>query len=187
MKAGKRFTTLFIALCLVLSCIAAFPSAVCAAENDDPMLTKASAAVMLYNRLQNKEIVKTISFNDIDGTESYAEAVLALASLGVVAADAEGNFYPNHLMTRGQFAEMVKAFTLITEGWQAEMDACKGFLEPLNIREVDAAKLLARVYGEEVVPVVAFTPVFNIQNFSSVLSSNSFVEQVNGNLIGFAK
>ena len=48
-----------------------------------------------------------VSFPDVDANASYAGAVDALTTLGVVNGDDNGKFNPENTVTRAEFAKMV--------------------------------------------------------------------------------
>ena len=66
-------------------------------------ISRAQAAMMFYRLLKNPNVTKTVSFNDMNGSEWYAEAVYTLASMGVIQGYADGSFHGNDTISRAAF------------------------------------------------------------------------------------
>ncbi len=70
-------------------------------------LTRAEAAMLFYALLKEKNVPVTGSFSDVQAGEWYAEAVLTLASVGILQGVGGGRFEPDRPITRPEFAALV--------------------------------------------------------------------------------
>ena len=77
----------------------------------DRNMTRAEAAQMFYNLLLDKDVKKTITFTDVEGDEWYADAVYAMATLGVLKGYPDGTFQPDRAITRAEFTTMGMQFS----------------------------------------------------------------------------
>lgn len=82
----------------------------------DQNMTRAEAAQMFYSLLLDKDVKITRSFTDVSPDAWYAEAVHALASLGMLGGYPDGTFQPDRPITRAEFAVVALAFA----------DSCSG-------------------------------------------------------------
>lgn len=75
----------------------------------DRTITRAEAAVMLYNLLDEKTgYLQT--FTDVPPNEWYSEAVITLAGMGVINGYPDKTFRPDSPITRGEFVTMAVNF-----------------------------------------------------------------------------
>lgn len=77
----------------------------------DNNMTRAEAAQMFYGLLLNKDVPITVSFADVSEDAWYAQAVNALASLGIVTGVGDGKFDPQRAITRAEFTVIAMNFT----------------------------------------------------------------------------
>ena len=77
----------------------------------DSGMTRAEAAQMFYNLLLDKDVPVTAAFSDVPADAWYADAVNALASLGILQGVGEGVFAPGRPITRAEFAAIALRFT----------------------------------------------------------------------------
>lgn len=82
-------------------------------------LTRAQAATILYNLLQDKSRGPfEASFTDVKDSDWYAEAVYTLASHGIITGKTATTFEPKLNITRGDFVLMIsRLFTLESGTW----------------------------------------------------------------------
>lgn len=73
-------------------------------------LTRAQAAQLFYSLLQNQAIPTTVTFSDVPADAWYADAVSALASLGIVSGIGDGRFVPDRPITRSEFLSIAVRF-----------------------------------------------------------------------------
>ena len=73
-------------------------------------VTRAQTAMMFYRLLKDRNIEKSVSFNDMNGDEWYAEAVYALSSLGIIQGYSDGSFRGNDNITRAAFTAIATRF-----------------------------------------------------------------------------
>lgn len=76
----------------------------------DSGMTRAEAAQMFYNLLLDKNVPVTAAFSDVPTDAWYADAVNALASLGILQGVEEGVFAPARPITRAEFAAIAMRF-----------------------------------------------------------------------------
>ena len=80
-------------------------------------MTRAEAAQMFYNLLLDKDVRITAEFTDVDDGAWYAEAVNALASLGMINGVGDSRFEPERSITRAEFTAIAMRFAeLDTDG-----------------------------------------------------------------------
>ena len=79
-------------------------------------MARAEAAMMLYRLLRNPQVKNTASFTDVAGDCWYSEAVLTLASLGIVMGCPDGSFQPMQTIQRAEFIAMGVRFANKTGG-----------------------------------------------------------------------
>lgn len=81
----------------------------------DKIITRAEAAVMLYNLLDEKSgYINT--FTDVPENQWYSEAVITLAGMGVVNGYLDGTFRPDAPITRAEFVTMAVNFAKAGNG-----------------------------------------------------------------------
>lgn len=86
-------------------------------------VTRAQVAQMFYRLLRNQNITATTTFKDVPADAWYAQAVNALASLGIVAGVGNGNYEPERAITRAEFCAIAVRFTnKMAEGTQKFAD-----------------------------------------------------------------
>lgn len=92
---------------------------------NDPM-TRAEAAQMFYNLLDDKNVIGTMRFVDVDEDAWYATAVNVLSAYRVISGY-NGEFRPDDTITREEFVVMaVKFFDLTARGTLSFTDVEKG-------------------------------------------------------------
>lgn len=83
----------------------------------DANMTRAEAAQMFFNLLNDKDVVTTVSFSDVDSDAWYAEAVNTLASLGMITGVGDNKYEPDRSITRAEFTTIAMRFAdLVTGG-----------------------------------------------------------------------
>lgn len=83
----------------------------------DANMTRAEAAQMFFNLLNDKDVVITVSFSDVDSDAWYAEAVNTLASLGMITGVGDNKYEPDRSITRAEFTTIAMRFAdLVTGG-----------------------------------------------------------------------
>lgn len=65
------------------------------------------------------------SFSDVPASESYAQAVSRLYDLGIISGDNDGNFHPDSMMTRAEYAAIICRTLGLTMEAQNEQDSTK--------------------------------------------------------------
>lgn len=73
-------------------------------------ITRAEVAQMFYNLLLNKNVPTTVSFTDVPADAWYADAVNALASMGILNGVGDGKFEPTRNITRAEFTAIAMRF-----------------------------------------------------------------------------
>lgn len=76
----------------------------------DAYIQRCEVAQMLYNLLRDKNVTAAVSFDDVDDGAWYADAVNAMASLGIMNGGGDGKFYPSRNITRAEFAAICARF-----------------------------------------------------------------------------
>lgn len=76
----------------------------------DAYIQRCEVAQMLYNLLRDKNVTASVSFDDVDDGAWYADAVNAMASLGIMNGGGDGKFYPSRNITRAEFAAICARF-----------------------------------------------------------------------------
>lgn len=76
----------------------------------DNNMTRAEAAQMFYNLLLDKDVPTTVTFMDVDSDTWYADAVHALASLGIINGVGDNRYEPERAITRAEFTVMATRF-----------------------------------------------------------------------------
>ena len=80
-------------------------------------MTRAEAAQMFNNLLNNKDVAITVSFSDVTSDAWYAEAVNTLASLGMITGIGDNRYEPDRSITRAEFTTIAMRFAdLVTGG-----------------------------------------------------------------------
>ena len=82
----------------------------------DDNMTRAEAAQMFYNLLLEQDVASTVSFTDVAPDAWYADAVNALASLGMVEGVGGGLFAPERTITRAEFTVIAMRFAYLPDG-----------------------------------------------------------------------
>lgn len=73
-------------------------------------LTRAQAAQLFYSLLRDRAVPTTVTFSDVPADAWYADAVSALASLGIVSGIGDGRFVPDRPITRAEFLSIAVRF-----------------------------------------------------------------------------
>lgn len=73
-------------------------------------ITRAEVAQMFYNLLLDQNIPTTVRFEDVPDSAWYADAVHALASLGMIGGTGNGRFEPDRAITRAEFSAIATRF-----------------------------------------------------------------------------
>lgn len=73
-------------------------------------VTRAEVAMIFYRLLRNQKVHINVSFPDVEKGKWYETAVNTLASLQIINGDTKGNFRPNDLITRAEFAAIATRF-----------------------------------------------------------------------------
>lgn len=81
----------------------------------DRTITRAEAATMFYNLLSSKDGVAR-TFADVPMNQWYANAVTALAGMGVINGYPDGTFKPDAPITRAEFVTMAMNFAKADKG-----------------------------------------------------------------------
>ena len=74
-------------------------------------MTRAEAAQMFYNLLQDKNVAITVQFTDVADSAWYAKAVNTLASLGIINGVGNDKFAPERSITRAEFTAIAMRFS----------------------------------------------------------------------------
>ena len=82
----------------------------------DDNMTRAEVAQMFYNLLLDQDVAGTVAFGDVAPDAWYAEAVEALASLGIVEGVGGGMFAPERTITRAEFTVIAMRFAQLETG-----------------------------------------------------------------------
>ena len=90
-----------------------YPDGTFGPENN---MTRAEVAQMFYNLLLNQNVTVTVSFADVSADAWYAQAVNALASLGIVQGVGDGMFAPERTITRAEFTVIAMRFAELPTG-----------------------------------------------------------------------
>ena len=64
-----------------------------------------------YNLLLDKDVPVTVNFSDVPDNAWYADAVNALASLGILTGVGNNEFAPDRAITRAEFTVIAMRFT----------------------------------------------------------------------------
>ena len=64
-----------------------------------------------YNLLLDKDVPVTVNFSDVPDNAWYADAVNALASLGILTGAGNNEFAPDRAITRAEFTVIAMRFT----------------------------------------------------------------------------
>ena len=78
-------------------------------------ITRAEAASMFYKLLRSVDW-EPRTFSDVKSTAWYAEAVEALAGLGILSGYEDGTFGPDKEITRAEFVAIAVAFSALEDG-----------------------------------------------------------------------
>ncbi|MCR5825617.1 MAG: S-layer homology domain-containing protein, partial [Oscillospiraceae bacterium] len=97
-------------------------------------ISRAETAMMLYRLLKDQDVPITKSFRDVPKRAWYREAVLKLASLGIVTGYRDGTFRPNEAIAREEFTTMVSRFAHATGGEIRFKDVRSGYWAEPYIR-----------------------------------------------------
>ena len=79
-------------------------------------MTRAEAAQAFYRLLRRPEVELTKAFPDVPEGTWCTQAVRTLASMGVINGGSDGNFWPDRLITRAEFAAIATRFAKATGG-----------------------------------------------------------------------
>ena len=89
-------------------------------------ITRAEAASMFYKLLRSVDW-EPRTFSDVKSTAWYAEAVEALAGLGILSGYEDGTFGPDKEITRAEFVAIAVAFSALEDGQSSFSDVKPGF------------------------------------------------------------
>ena len=87
-------------------------------------VTRAEFALMLYRAMGEPELTEGVEnpFTDLNG-DWYEDAVIYLASIGVIKGKTETTFAPNATITREEMVTMIyRAVLAVNEGYEPELD-----------------------------------------------------------------
>lgn len=73
-------------------------------------MTRAEVAQMFYNLLLDKQVETTVAFEDVADNAWYADAIHALASMGILEGREGNKFDPDTPITRAEFATIAVRF-----------------------------------------------------------------------------
>jgi uncharacterized repeat protein (TIGR02543 family) len=73
-------------------------------------MTRAEVAQMFYNLLLDKQVETTVTFEDVADNAWYADAIHALASMGILEGREGNKFDPDTPITRAEFATIAVRF-----------------------------------------------------------------------------
>ena len=73
-------------------------------------MTRAEVAQMFYNLLLDQNVATTVKFSDVADGAWYADAVNALASIGVIKGVGHDQFAPDRSITRAEFGAIATRF-----------------------------------------------------------------------------
>ncbi len=90
-------------------------------------ITRNETAMILYRLLKNKNVSITASFTDVPDNEWYTDAVLTLASLGIITGYEDGSFKPLNPITRAEFTAMCVRFVEAADATYVFADILPGF------------------------------------------------------------
>jgi len=76
----------------------------------DDQMTRAQAAQMLYNLMDDTSVPGGGSFTDVSADAWYYEAVSVLAGSGIISGYPDGSFGPDNAITRAEFVTMAMRF-----------------------------------------------------------------------------
>lgn len=76
----------------------------------DDYILRSEVAQMFYNLLRDKNVPTTVSFSDVSDGVWYADAVRALASLGIIKGVGDNKYEPNRYITRAEFTAICARF-----------------------------------------------------------------------------
>lgn len=76
----------------------------------DRGITRAEVAQVFYNLLLDQSVKQSGEFPDVEKEAWYHEAVTTLASKGIISGSLDGNFYPEHPITRAEFTSIAARF-----------------------------------------------------------------------------
>ena len=82
----------------------------------DVDMTRAEAAQMFYNLLLDKDTAAEATFSDVPANAWYAEAVNALASIGVIEGIGDNQYAPDRAITRAEFTAIAMRFADLETG-----------------------------------------------------------------------
>lgn len=85
-------------------------------------VTRGQVAQIFYRLLKEQKISSKSTFTDVPDTLWCAEAVNALASLGIVEGVGNGKFAPNQPITRAEFVTICARFTQVSASGEAFTD-----------------------------------------------------------------
>ena len=85
-------------------------------------VTRKETAQIFYNLLRNKEVETTTTFPDVPADAPYAQAVNAMAALGILKGDGQGNFRPDDTITRAEFVSVAARMATAVEGTHSFTD-----------------------------------------------------------------
>ena len=85
-------------------------------------VTRGQVAQIFYRLLKDRNVASSTTFADVPDTLWCAEAVNALASLGIVEGVGNGKFAPNQSITRAEFVTICARFTQVSASGETFTD-----------------------------------------------------------------
>ena len=85
-------------------------------------VTRGQVAQIFYRLLKEQKVSSKSTFTDVPDTLWCAEAVNALASLGIVEGVGNGKFAPNQPITRAEFVTICARFTQVSASGETFTD-----------------------------------------------------------------
>ena len=85
-------------------------------------VTRGQVAQIFYRLLKEQKVSSKFTFTDVPDTLWCAEAVNALASLGIVEGVGNGKFAPNQSITRAEFVTICARFTQVSASGETFTD-----------------------------------------------------------------
>ena len=84
--------------------------------NPDALMTRAEAAQVFYNLLENKDVEMTVTFTDVPSGAWYETPMRTLASLKIITGYPDGTAGPNNYITRAEFVAIASRFEGLAVG-----------------------------------------------------------------------
>ena len=113
-----------------ISYISGYPDGTVRPEGN---ITRAETATMFYNLLRDKSVTAEKTFPDIEEDAWYTKYVGVLAGKGIMAGYPDGEFKPDQMITRAEFAAVATLFAKEANGGKTFSDVPKGYWAEKNI------------------------------------------------------